>query len=137
MRCFSGGDTTLPVSISSVINSVMILDIPNAYGYVILGNVFLPTFTALYLGGDVMKARKKFDVQYPNLYATPGFHKVRRTTISAPPSIKLCLLFRYSNPISAMLSVLMTNLLYFPIFIPSALTSLTAFSGATRTTLKA
>jgi glutathione S-transferase len=27
------------------------------------------------MGGEVMKARKTFDVQYPNLYATPGYHK--------------------------------------------------------------
>lgn len=27
------------------------------------------------MGGKVMEARKSCDVQYPNLYATPGFHK--------------------------------------------------------------
>mmetsp|Transcript_25386 Transcript_25386/g.46693 ORF Transcript_25386/g.46693 Transcript_25386/m.46693 type:complete len:125 (-) Transcript_25386:1254-1628(-) len=27
------------------------------------------------LGGYVMKARKKYDVQYPNLYAVPKHHK--------------------------------------------------------------
>jgi glutathione S-transferase len=27
------------------------------------------------MGSMVMTARKKFDVPYPNLYATPGFHK--------------------------------------------------------------
>ena len=27
-----------------------------------------PVITSMYLGGQVMAARKKFDVQYPNLY---------------------------------------------------------------------
>jgi glutathione S-transferase len=31
--------------------------------------------TSGYLGNVVMSARKKFGVEYPNLYATPGFHK--------------------------------------------------------------
>jgi len=29
----------------------------------------------MWMGGKVMAARKEFNVQYPNLYATPGYHK--------------------------------------------------------------
>ena len=32
-------------------------------------------FVAAVQAGPVMRARKKFDVQYPNLYAVPGVHK--------------------------------------------------------------
>ena len=54
----------------------MQLTVPDNYGYVILTTCvwslfFVPTFCA----GDVMKARKECNVQYPNLYATPGYHK--------------------------------------------------------------
>eukprot|EP00542_Grammatophora_oceanica_P011180 CAMPEP_0194028224 /NCGR_PEP_ID=MMETSP0009_2-20130614/2257_1 /TAXON_ID=210454 /ORGANISM="Grammatophora oceanica, Strain CCMP 410" /LENGTH=151 /DNA_ID=CAMNT_0038667557 /DNA_START=69 /DNA_END=524 /DNA_ORIENTATION=+ len=51
------------------------MEVPDAYGYVILGCAVLPVFTNLYMGGPVMKARSKFKVPYPNLYATPGYHK--------------------------------------------------------------
>ena len=48
---------------------------PFAYGYVVLtvgvGSFVVTTM----MGGAVMAARKKFDVGYPNLYATPGHHK--------------------------------------------------------------
>ncbi|GAX20857.1 glutathione S-transferase [Fistulifera solaris] len=52
------------------------ITVPDNYGYVILstvvGSMFLvPTI----MGGSVMTARKECDVPYPNLYATPGFHK--------------------------------------------------------------
>jgi len=51
------------------------IELPNAYGYVILSNVVLPFITNFVMGGTVMAARKEFKVAYPNLYATPGFHK--------------------------------------------------------------
>merc|ERR1719316_1581981 len=51
------------------------LQVPFAYGYVVLtvgvGSFVVTTM----MGGAVMAARKKFDVGYPNLYATPGHHK--------------------------------------------------------------
>lgn len=52
------------------------ITVPDNYGYVILstvvGSFFLvPTL----MGAFVMTARKECDVPYPNMYATPGFHK--------------------------------------------------------------
>lgn len=52
------------------------ITVPESYGYVILstvvGSLFLvPTL----MGVPVMTARKECDVPYPNLYATPGYHK--------------------------------------------------------------
>ncbi|KAL3785519.1 hypothetical protein ACHAW5_005273 [Stephanodiscus triporus] len=55
--------------------SIFSINVPSDYGYVVLavgvGSFVVPTM----MGGAVMKARKEFDVQYPNLYATPGYHK--------------------------------------------------------------
>ena len=55
--------------------SIFSMDVPSDYGYVVLavggGSLVVPTL----MGGAVMKARREFDVQYPNLYATPGYHK--------------------------------------------------------------
>mmetsp|Transcript_12378 Transcript_12378/g.18002 ORF Transcript_12378/g.18002 Transcript_12378/m.18002 type:complete len:148 (+) Transcript_12378:86-529(+) len=51
------------------------LELPDSYGYVLLFCGVLPSVTNVVLGFPVTKARKEFDVQYPNLYATPGFHK--------------------------------------------------------------
>lgn len=51
------------------------ISFPDNYGYVILGCGVLPMFTNIYLSGPVQKARKALDVKYPNLYATPGYHK--------------------------------------------------------------
>mmetsp|Transcript_18485 Transcript_18485/g.27040 ORF Transcript_18485/g.27040 Transcript_18485/m.27040 type:complete len:155 (-) Transcript_18485:368-832(-) len=51
------------------------MEVPNSYGYVILGSVIAPMVTGLYMGGPVMKARKEYNVPYPNCYATPGYHK--------------------------------------------------------------
>jgi glutathione S-transferase len=45
------------------------------YGLVIFSCSVSTFIVTQFLGGDVMKARKAFDVPYPNLYATPGFHK--------------------------------------------------------------
>lgn len=47
------------------------IEVPDNYGYVILSCVVGQMFTAMYMGGPVMEARKKFNVPYPNLYATP------------------------------------------------------------------
>ena len=55
--------------------SFISLQIPQHYGYVILTCVVCPFVTSGVMGGVVMSARKKFGVDYPNLYATPGFHK--------------------------------------------------------------
>eukprot|EP00521_Asterionellopsis_glacialis_P000157 CAMPEP_0195256132 /NCGR_PEP_ID=MMETSP0706-20130129/6052_1 /TAXON_ID=33640 /ORGANISM="Asterionellopsis glacialis, Strain CCMP134" /LENGTH=147 /DNA_ID=CAMNT_0040309113 /DNA_START=17 /DNA_END=460 /DNA_ORIENTATION=+ len=51
------------------------MEIPSAYGYVVLSCGVLPTIVNMYMAGKIMKARDEFDVKYPNLYATPGFHK--------------------------------------------------------------
>lgn len=51
------------------------IEVPNNYGYVILSCVLGQMVTSVYMGGTVMKAREKYDVPYPNLYATPGYHK--------------------------------------------------------------
>lgn len=54
---------------------VLSIDVPDNYGYVFLTCGVLPAISNLVIGGSVMAARKKYDVQYPNLYATPGYHK--------------------------------------------------------------
>jgi glutathione S-transferase len=51
------------------------IEVPNNYGYVILSCVLGQMVTSIYMGGPVMNGRKKYDVPYPNLYATPGYHK--------------------------------------------------------------
>lgn len=45
------------------------ITVPPHYGWVVIGSGILPVVTSMVLSSDVMKARKKFDVQYPNLYA--------------------------------------------------------------------
>lgn len=51
------------------------IDIPDGYGYVLLTAGVLPAATNFILGFYfVAKARKQFDVKYPNLYAVPGYH---------------------------------------------------------------
>jgi glutathione S-transferase len=58
-----------------MVETIFSVNVPSDYGYVVLavgvGSFIVPTL----MGGAVMKARKEFDVQYPNLYATPGYHK--------------------------------------------------------------
>jgi len=54
---------------------VLSIEVPEGYSYVFFTCGVLPAVINIILGGKVMAARKKFDVQYPNLYATPGFHK--------------------------------------------------------------
>eukprot|EP00563_Minutocellus_polymorphus_P018072 CAMPEP_0197722540 /NCGR_PEP_ID=MMETSP1434-20131217/5188_1 /TAXON_ID=265543 /ORGANISM="Minutocellus polymorphus, Strain CCMP3303" /LENGTH=127 /DNA_ID=CAMNT_0043307707 /DNA_START=74 /DNA_END=457 /DNA_ORIENTATION=+ len=51
------------------------ITLPETFGYVILSCVAAPCIATSFMGGPVMKARKEFNVQYPNLYATPGYHK--------------------------------------------------------------
>ena len=51
------------------------LTVPAGYGLCIASNVFGTFAMGMFLGSKVMKARDEYDVQYPNLYATPGFHK--------------------------------------------------------------
>ncbi len=52
------------------------VEIPKEFGYVIVVNIIGTFFTLFFLGGQVMAARKKYNVQYPNMYATPTVHKV-------------------------------------------------------------
>lgn len=52
------------------------ISVPAQYGYTVLSTcVFSLFIVPVYMGGPVMNARKEFNVQYPNLYATPGVHK--------------------------------------------------------------
>ena len=51
------------------------INVPAEYPWVLLATTVAPFVTSMMLGGAVMSARKKFDVPYPNLYATPGVHK--------------------------------------------------------------
>jgi len=50
------------------------ITVPDKYGYVILTCTVLPFMSSLWMAGQVMKARAKFKIFYPNLYATPGYH---------------------------------------------------------------
>jgi glutathione S-transferase len=51
------------------------IDVSPEYGWVILGAGIGSVITNFYLGGMVMTARKEHNVELPNLYAVPGFHK--------------------------------------------------------------
>eukprot|EP00525_Craspedostauros_australis_P010598 CAMPEP_0198109164 /NCGR_PEP_ID=MMETSP1442-20131203/1175_1 /TAXON_ID= /ORGANISM="Craspedostauros australis, Strain CCMP3328" /LENGTH=151 /DNA_ID=CAMNT_0043764689 /DNA_START=133 /DNA_END=588 /DNA_ORIENTATION=+ len=51
------------------------LDIPSAYGWVVLGAGIGPLIANIMLAGPVMQARSRLNVQYPNLYAVPGVHE--------------------------------------------------------------
>jgi glutathione S-transferase len=51
------------------------IQVPSTYGFVLATSIVLQFMTSMYMGGKVMEARKKFNVPYPNLYATPGYHK--------------------------------------------------------------
>ena len=46
------------------------ITVPNNYGWVVLGAGIVPVVTSMWLGGVVMKARKQYDVKYPNLYVS-------------------------------------------------------------------
>lgn len=54
---------------------VLSIEIPDHYGYVFFTCGVLPVITNTIISGSVMKGRKKYNVGYPNLYATPGYHK--------------------------------------------------------------
>jgi len=51
------------------------IEVPSTYGWVVAGVGLGTAITNLYLSTFVMDARTKYNVQYPNLYAVPGFHK--------------------------------------------------------------
>ena len=49
---------------------------PAGYGLVLgVWGIGCGALLNVFVSGGVMAARKKLDVKYPNLYATPGFHK--------------------------------------------------------------
>ena len=60
---------------NSEFNNMLSIELPDKYGVVLFTAGFLPSLTNFLLSGKVMKARKQYDVKYPNLYATPGYHK--------------------------------------------------------------
>lgn len=51
------------------------IEVPDEYGYVILAAIFGHLLTNFYLTGRVVAGREALKVEYPNLYATPGYHK--------------------------------------------------------------
>jgi glutathione S-transferase len=55
--------------------SLYTISVPPEYGWVILGAGIGSTITNIYLGGAVMEARRRLDIQLPNCYAAPGYHK--------------------------------------------------------------
>ena len=50
------------------------IQVPEDYCYVLMTTVFLHLFTNMFLSSRVMAGRKAYKVEYPHLYATPGFH---------------------------------------------------------------
>lgn len=48
---------------------------PDNYGYVVFSTVIGHFAANMYMSFNVMSARKKYNVEYPNLYAVPGYHK--------------------------------------------------------------
>ena len=50
------------------------IEVPQAYGYVLLTCLVGPFVVNMQLTSNVMKARKLFGVEYPNLYGVPGHH---------------------------------------------------------------
>jgi len=50
------------------------LEVPNQYGWVVLGAGIGSVLTNMVLSGPVMKARSEMNVPYPTLYAVPGIH---------------------------------------------------------------
>jgi glutathione S-transferase len=54
---------------------MVVVEILPQYGWVVLGAGIGTFFTHFYLSAAVMNARDKYSIQYPNLYAVPGYHK--------------------------------------------------------------
>jgi len=50
------------------------ITVPGTYGYVVLSCAVLPWISFWAMSGQIGNARKKFNVPYPNLYGTPGYH---------------------------------------------------------------
>ena len=87
------------------------INLPPEYGWTIIGAAIVPFIGLNFIGGQVMNARKKYDVQYPNLYAVPGVHKdadafnqVQRGHQNAleqyPGFLALCLVGGLKHPIA-------------------------------------
>lgn len=55
--------------------TMVTIEVPPEYGWVVLGAGVGTVITQYYLAGAVMEGRKKYEVPYPNAYATPGYHK--------------------------------------------------------------
>jgi len=56
--------------------TILRLEIPHHYyGYVILTTLLGHMVASMVCSAHVMKARKEYQVLYPNLYAVPGYHK--------------------------------------------------------------
>ena len=82
------------------------IEVPDAYPLVMLSSSVLPFVANIMMGGPVMKARKQYEVKYPNLYAVPGVHKdadafnrVQRghqNMLVSEPSHVLILLLRFA-----------------------------------------
>ena len=65
---------------------VLTLALPDQYPWVMLSATALPFVTSFVMGGKVMGARKKCNVQYPNLCTHLGIqHAFLRTSDKHPP----------------------------------------------------
>merc|ERR1712070_37333 len=51
-----------------------IIVVPDWYPATLLAATVVPFVASTVMGGKVMGARKKYNVQYPNLYGVPGVH---------------------------------------------------------------
>merc|ERR1711904_739988 len=54
---------------------VLTVSLPDEYPFVLVSSTIVPFVANACMGGLVVAARKRCDVPYPNLYATPGHHK--------------------------------------------------------------
>ena len=54
---------------------VLTVSLPSEYPFVLVATTIVPFVANMCMGGLVMAARRRCEVPYPNLYATPGFHK--------------------------------------------------------------
>lgn len=54
---------------------VFTLDFPSGYGWVLISAAVVPYVMSWIIAEDVMEARKRLEVDLPNLYAVPGVHK--------------------------------------------------------------